>query len=605
MGILTTYKAYKNYEPQYEDWNNRRKIDESKCEVLNKNGVKFDVKNAELAQKKAKVVANSMILIDNFAQTKAEDVETVFQTIQMELFAGLSFLISIPILIPKLIPTLKKHSSKAKIIKGAHDLIDRFDKANFKLGKINIPLKQACIAFSAAISSAIFVPVVTNAVVNQLGATRRAKFEGMNKDFSNIKDFAILTDEQEKQVQSIKNSSKKTVDDPKSKTKEKVKEIVSEAIDRVNIPKSMNSVKSLLDDKNVYIENKNKYDASLKDCENNFNKPLSSEEIDVAKADKKLFETLIKKVDLESQDPLEKIEKIVNIGYSSLFVGGYLEYLLSDKLVEMMKVKNPILKNVLSFGIPLVTYMILNKNLANFQNNAIKTVRYKKVNEFVNNKDNFNLYSQDQIDSVSDSSVKPKQTEKVGLFKFLKNMIKDINEYKVCQKTALEDSKKYLAAKRQIELTKEQEQDAKQLQKNAFMAINRVDDKNQKYAESVETISEIILAPVEILSTFVGAKLGDKIAKAVKTERYAKLLTGLGAVVLFIPAALSEYYLTAMQRNSLRISSMLASKELDDHRRFANYDDKSFKQQFDSSYAFSSKSMSNSFANFKQKLKKD
>lgn len=618
MGILTTFKAYKDYVPQFQDWNNRRKTDDSKREVLNKSGVKFDEKNAELAQKKAKVVATSMMLIDNFAQTKAEDVETVFQTIQMELFAGLSFFISIPVILHKLLPTLEKYSSKAKVIKNAHNLIDKFDKANFKLGKINIPLKHACIAFSAAISSAIFVPVVTNAVINQVGATRRAKFEGMNKDFSNIKDFAILTDEQEKQVQNIKNNSKKPVEESKTKGKE----ILTEAIDRVNIPESMHCVRDLLDDKNIYIENKNKYDNAQKDCEKHFDKPLTPEELAVSKADQQLFDRLIKKVDLESQDTIEKMEKIVNIGYGALFVGGFLEWLLTDKLVDVLKIKNPVLSAIMKFGAPLGTYLLLNRNLANLHNNAIKTVRYNKINEFINNKDNFNLYTQDQVDSVSDESVKSlkqDKQEKLGVFKFLRKMFKDIKEYKKNQKLVLEDSEQYLAAKRQIELTKEQEEDAKQLQKNAFMTINKVDDKNQKYCESTEAISEIILAPIEVLSTFAGSELGKKVAKIVEKETetvekeainikkggFAKSLQAIGALVLFIPTALAEYHLTGMQRNSLRVASMLASKDLEDNRRFVNYDDKTFKQQFDSSYSFSSKSMLNSFVNFQKKLKKD
>lgn len=604
MGILATYRAYRDYEPQYTDWNNRRNIDDSKRKILNNNNNNIDKNTVNLAQKKARVVADSMLLLDNYAQTKAEDVEAVFQTVQIELLAGLSAIIALPTFITSLIPRLEKHKAKSPVIEKALKHLDNYKNANLKIGKFNLSANKIVTAAVAVASAFVYVPAVTDAVINQIGATRRAKFEGMNKELSNIKDFAILTEEQEREAQAIKNSFKK----PAKKSDEslsKMNQFVSDAVHRVNISESINCVNQLMKDKNAYVNTKHKYDESLKDCEKDFDNLLCPEEIATAKADKQLFENIIKKVDLESQDPLEKIEKVINVGYSSLFVGGYLEYLVSDKLIEAMKVKNPILKKVLGFGVPLVTYMVLNKNLANLQNSAIKAVRYKKINEFVADKNNFNTYSQEQLDETPEDSIKKETPKKENIFQFLKNISKDIKEYKAYQRSTFLDNKEYIKAKRQINLTPEQEQDAKHLQRNAFMTINKVDDKNQKYSESVEALSEIVLAPIEILSTASGALMGNKIAAKVETTKFKGLFTVVGALIGFIPSALTELYTTGLQRNSLRISSMLASKELDDYRQFVNYDNKSFKQQAGSAFAFSSRNLPTPFIAFQKKFNKD
>lgn len=604
MGILANYKAYKDYEPQYEDWNARRNIDDSKREIINKKNANIDSVALDLAQKKARVIADSVLLLDNYGQTKAEDVETVFQTVQMELLGGLSAVIALPFAITGVIPFLEKHSGKSPLIEKFTKGLNNYNKASINVGKFKVSAKALCTAVATVASSFVYVPMVTNAVTSQLGATRRAKFEGMNNEFSSIKDFAILTDEQEKEVQQIKNNAKKPVVKT-NKFLNKFKEIGSGVFERVNISKSISSVDKLMKDKKTYLLNKQKYDSSLSESEKYFSYPLSSEEINAAKEDQQLFENIIKKVDLESQDPLERVEKVVNVGYSSLFVGSFLQYLTTDGLLKVLRVKQPILQKVLKFGVPLVTYMVLNKNLANLQNSAIKAVRYKKINEFVNNKDNFNFVGQEQLDSIPDDSVPKVEPKKENIFKFLKGIFKDIKEYKAYKDLALQENKEYMKAKEQIKLSSKQEKDAKQLQKNTFMAVNKVEDNNQKYSESVETLSEIALAPLDILSTYVGSKLGKQISVRVKTVKYQKLFEAAGALLLFIPTALTEIYTTSMQRRSLRISSMLATKEIDNYKQFVDYDDKSFKQQVDFSYAFSAKKPSQPFIAFQKKFNKD
>ncbi len=603
MGILATYKAYRKYEPVFNDWQEQRGIEDSKKEALIKNGITPKNNHPDSTQKKAQTVARSMILLDNYAQTKAEDVETVFQTIQAELLVGLTAATAVPALLPGLEGQLKKINKKNKLIEKTIEFLKNYKQANVKVGKFNIPAVKFVTGVVGAISSVIFAYMVKDAVCNQLGATRRAKFEAMNKELSNIQDFAILTDDQEKKVQEIKNSTK---DPDLPKKHPQLSAALDDAIERINIAESINSVNVLMKDKNTYIEQKNQYDASLKKNETNFDNPLTQQGIKDAEEDKELFQNIIKKVDIDSQDELEKIEKLVNVGYSATIGSSIVETLLKDDIVKIMKVKNPLLKTVLGFGIPLVTYMVFNKNLANFQNNAIKAIRYKKITELVNNKDNFNNYSNEQIASVAVSPEVKKKEKNENIFKFLKGISSDIKDYKSFQKNELKEMKKYLNAKRQLELPPSQLNDAKELQRNAFMTINKVDDNNQKYSESIETISELALAPVEIAAPIVGNYIGKTLGSNFKSLGTKRLFRGLGLAAGFLPGALTEIITTAMQRNALRISGMLSADELNDYRKFVNYDNKSFRQLVESSFAFNARrDMASPFITFQSQLKKD
>ncbi len=602
MGILATYKAYKEYEPQYNDWQQRRNLENSKKEILANNGAKPINNDPLIMQKKARTVAQSMLVLDNYAQSKAEDVETVFQTLQMELLAGLSAVVAVPTLLTSVNHRLNKMPNKSGMAQSMANLLDKYSKSNFKLGKLDIPGTKILTGIVAAASVSAYVPLLKDAVINQVGATRRAKFEGMNKELSNLNDFAILTDEQENKVQEIKSAMPSKNN---SKFKEsKVAEGISEFLDNINISESMKSVKLLMKDKKTYHETKAKYDKSLTENEKYFDNALCPEEILTAEENKELFENIIKKVDVASQEPLERIEKIVNVGYSSLFAGGYLEYLLSDKVVDTLKIKNPIIKTAISIGLPIVSYMVLNKNLANLQNSAIKAVRFKNLKEMIDNPDNFKVYSQDQINSIPDGVVVHDKPKKENIFKFVKNIFKDISDYKTYKRTQFPDTKKYLEAKRQIQLSPQQLDEAKELQRNAFMTINKVDDYNQKYSESIETISEMALAPVEIAAPILGDFVGKKISSNVSNPKLKALSRILGVAVGFIPGALSEIYLTSMQRKALRISGMLASEELNNYKKFVNYDNKSFKQLVESSFAFNSKrDMPNPFIAFQSQSK--
>ena len=125
-------------------------------------------------------------------------------------------------------------------------------------------------------------------------------------------------------------------------------------------------------------------------------------------------------------------------------------------------------------------------------------------------------------------------------------------------------------AKRQIELTPEQMKKAKALQENTSMVINKQREHLYEQSVGIETLSETILGPIDIAATAIGGTIGSKMAKKCANKKLSGLLTGLGAIIAFIPAAIIEAKLTKQQKLSEKIAAMLAIKEIQNPSIFEN-----------------------------------
>ena len=126
-----------------------------------------------------------------------------------------------------------------------------------------------------------------------------------------------------------------------------------------------------------------------------------------------------------------------------------------------------------------------------------------------------------------------------------------------------------MEAKRRINLTLEQEKEAKSLQKNTSMVINNHREKVYEQSVGIKTLSETILGPLDIAATAIGGTIGNRMSKKCANKKLAGMLTGLGAVIAFIPAAIIEAKLTRQQKLSEKIAAMLAIKDIDNVNLFA------------------------------------
>lgn len=533
MEILNTYRDFKYFEPQYNKWRSDWEINSQKSKILL--GNKPTTQDVINEQKRAKILINALTSIDEYAQTKAEDIDSVSQTL---LYVTVGALGTIGTFIGKNISSIIKNKKIAKSLPSA---------------------------MGSGFALATFLPVVRSTINNQVRANRIARFEGLHEKLFHINNFAVLKDEQQKKAEEFaKNISDKTIYPQNS------------IINRTNIFNSLSVFKELTMKQGEFEYLKRQHDKKLSE---NLKKQKSvsfnDQELLQAQKDKKLFTDILTKVDLESHYPLEKIEKAVNVAYSSLFAGGVLEYLVSDGILNLLKVKNKIVRPVLSCGLPILTIMLLNKQLANFLNDAVKAVRYKKMQEFISDTNNFKEYDQKELENIKTPNKKEKST---NFIKFFKDTLKDIRDYKQYQETKRIEEKKLALAVRNINLTTKQKKDAELLKRNAEVVINKLDDQTQKNAMAMETITESTTIPLDIIAPILGSFTAAKLHKFISPNgRFTSTFKCMGAILAFLPAAMSEIYFVGQQRKALRCATLKAYNDLQDINNFLDADQKEAK----------------------------
>ena len=560
MKILNIYSDFTKFEPTYNKWREDMTLQESKEQsVLAQKPITSEVINE---QKRAKILTNALTTLDEYAQTKAEDIDSVSQTL---LYAAVCTIGAVGTFLGKHISGLTKNQKLAKILPSAMGI-------GFAL--------------------ATFLPVVRSTVFNQVRANRIARFNGTFDDkLFHQNNFAVLTEEQQKQAENeAKNISDKVIDK-------------NTIISRANIFNSLSVFKEFTMKQGEFAYLKKQHDKQIFDDSNKLKTvKFSDEEIAQSKKDQKLFTKILQKVDIESQYPLERIEKAVNVGYSSLFAGGVLEYIVSDGILNLLNVKHKVIRPLLAWGLPIVTVMSLNKQLANFLNDAVKAVRYKKMQEFVNNPDNFKEINSQEI---ANSKPSDKSEKKQGFFEFFKGVFKDIDEYEKYQNSKRIDEKKFAIAAKNIKLTQKQKDDAELLRRNAKMVINTLDDQTQKYASALETITESTTIPLDIVAPVLGTFAADKMHKAfAPSGRFGILFKGIGAFLAFLPAAMSEIYFVGRQRSAKRCAILIANNELQNSEKFLDPSQKESKIQNSLMNWNFSANKSNAFLSFKQFFEK-
>ena len=534
--IFSYYTKYRDHIDEYKQWN----------EDANKIPKNHQASNCSISQtslkQKAKAIAEPLILLDSYEHEKAEDSETFFQTLNIELMSVTGAICSIPLAITKLIPFLNKHSDKHNIIKKAASLLEKYKSTSVNILGKNISAAKIATIFSVIGGAAFYINGMKNSMSSQLGLIRKASFDATQDIVNDPKLYAVLTPEQESKVNSIVDY------DIKHKNA-----FVDKLKDKVNINSSFQSVGEYKKTEGNYLQRKKEFfEEQRRTIEKKSKNTKHSQE---AQEDKILFENLLKNVEHDVLEPLRKVETISNISYSAMFTGGFLEYLISDKLVDVLKIKNKFLGTGIKIGVPLLTYFILNKNISDIENKAILATKYKHLKNFM---DNPELYQQQ------------KDNKKENLLNFIKTTLKDMKDYDSFAQNELPKIKARMDAKRQIELTPEQMKKAKALQENTSMVINKQREHLYEQSVGIETLSETILGPIDIAATAIGGTIGSKMAKKCANKKLSGLLTGLGAIIAFIPAAIIEAKLTKQQKLSEKIAAMLAIKEIQNPSIFEN-----------------------------------
>jgi len=531
------YKAYKKYEPAYPGWKYARDLKESKRqEYLRRHPESIDQNDIQ----RGKVLIRAIDVMDEYSQKRAEDMEVATETavgygLDAAIFGGAAA----GAVIGNLKPVknfLMKHFGK--------------DKYTKYIGK-GLPLGIGALAGMIAA-----FPMYAWAAKAEVAASRRGRFEAMRKDLKNPKGFAVLT---EAQIKEAEQKAQNIVIDNGKKSP-------------FSISNGFKTLKEMATDSKEYRAHKKQFDLELLEAEKHMNDEMTPEEILKAQKDQQLLTKLVEKIDIASQDYAENAE----LATQALVVGtlgfGTLFNLLLSKALKAMKIKSEGKITAIAQIVAAIIPVILSIASAQIQKQASRVGRFKIKQDLLNNPSKLVYVADENLADLKDVNVI--QDRKEGLFKFLAHAWENNKEYNNYQKTTAKQEEKFYKAIETLELTPEQMKDAQTLQRNTFKTFNKVDEKSQKYSESIEALGQAITLPISLIFTAVGLIIGTKyLTKGVKSNsklemasNFSKYLTAI--LLSILPSIGINAIITKEQKKASRIADMLAINEMSDYRHF-------------------------------------
>ena len=537
MSAFGDYKAYKKYEPAYPGWKYARDLKESKRqEYLRRHPESIDQNDIQ----RGKVLIRAIDVMDEYSQKRAEDMEVATETavgygLDAAIFGGAAA----GAVIGNLKPVknfLMKHFGK--------------DKYTKYIGK-GLPLGIGALAGMIAA-----FPMYAWAAKAEVAASRRGRFEAMRKDLKNPKGFAVLT---EAQIKEAEQKAQNIVIDNGKKSP-------------FSISNGFKTLKEMATDSKEYRAHKKQFDLELLEAEKHMNDEMTPEEILKAKKDQQLLTKLVEKIDIASQDYAENAE----LATQALVVGtlgfGTLFNLLLSKALKAMKIKSEGKITAIAQIVAAIIPVILSIASAQIQKQASRVGRFKIKQDLLNNPSKLVYVADQNLADLKDVNVI--QDRKEGLFKFLAHAWENNKEYNNYKKTTAKQEEKFYKAIETLELTPEQMKDAQTLQRNTFKTFNKVDEKSQKYSESIEALGQAITLPISLIFTAVGLIIGTKyLTKGVKSNsklemasNFSKYLTAI--LLSILPSIGINAIITKEQKKASRIADMLAINEMSDYRHF-------------------------------------
>ena len=561
VGILSDYKEYKKFEPQYENWKIEKDTVEAKRLKYLKN-FNIDYKTKQESIQKGKVVLRAIDVMDEYSQSRAEDTEII--TDQMKSQVGF-------------------YSAMVGAIPGGLFLASETGKNFVKTLCAKFPKVKQGTFFQLLGGVFTFIPIFISfafmeawASKKEVEASKKGRLEAMKKELSDARNFAVLNEDQKAKVEEIAANMPVTKDMKKG-TRAKNSNMLN-PFDGLKLTLDMFKSSNLQKERDAFNEALTKNEDK--------NKILTEKDIEDAKKDQQLLHNVVEKIDMASQDYSENAELAISAFSTILLAGGSLVTLALDKIMNTSFVKNlpKGLQNRLLSFIPLAASIGLAVYTSNVQKEASRVGRYLAKKELEKDLDNFIYVDDEKAKNIKINDIK--QKKKPGFFKFLTQVFKDHKEYKNYIKNENVENIKKQRALKGIELTPDQLKEAKRLQKNTFKIFDKLDEKSQKYSESTEAFGNIVFYPILTVCSMIGTSIGMLFAKINKgktdikvlkeTEKIAHISRAslpifIGSVLGAIPAIIANTYITKQQKQASRVAHMLALDEMKDYKNYADY----------------------------------
>lgn len=543
MEILTSYLDYRKNKPLYKPWRKSQEDKEAKRLVyIEKNGIGEEQKTQDI--KRAKAVLDAIDIMDEYSQSRAEDTELITQS---------------------LVQQLTSTATQVSMLAGF--AIFNIKPIKNGLGKIakKFKIEPSAFTFASAMGLAYVVGFVSSVfgnawgTKNQIEASRIGRHEAMNKELSNVNHFAVLTNEQQEEV----NKIAKTIEIDKKEKKKAVAQIGG-------FKNLVKAFKDLMIKNEEFEKSKAEFSKKISQDEAKFDTvQLSEKQLEEAKKDKQLITNAVEKIDIASQDYAENIELATDVVTALALGGGGTSGLLTNVIINKTGLKNSSFGKIAPFAVGLAVVTAISLLNVKLQKQGSRVARYKVKQDFLKHPEK--LFYVDDEKANNENGEKFKQESKnVNIFKFLFQAIKDNREYEKYLKENNVEIKQKRAALEKIKITPEQEKRAKQLQMNVFKTFNKVDEKSQKYSKSTEMLGETLRGLIGLISVGSLGVLTEKSFKSTN-EKYFAFSLIKWAVAFLGQTLLLNAYVTKEQKNASRVADMLALKDLEDIRHFADY----------------------------------
>lgn len=547
-----------NWQP-YKKWEAEQNDKEFQRQELYKR-IPTSKEDLEKASQYGRTLVDSINIMDQYSINKAEDVETAsklaLSTIEGAIMLGEGGLFFLAYKTPQFknyIQKLAKDQTKFTLVS--------------TLASLALPL--------------LTMPFLTVKFASyEKEASRIARYQAREKELKNPKNFVIYDENQINEAKEIA----KTLPDPVEKKKNDLNIFA-------NYGDSLSSIKKLQEEHKNYLEWKQetlKKEKEKKDSLDSIN--TSPEQLQRAKKDQDNLLRTIRKIEISSQNYLANVEMACNVVLgSAILIGAATGGLISGAIKLLQKYKlvpntSKIIDATKKYApviAPLALIFLTASYETKIQKNAARVGRFKAKQELLNDPHNFITYTDEQLNSVKDLKA-PIKEQKTGFNKlqddinFFKNLRNDYKEYEKYQKTEGKDEQKLQEALKKIKASDKQINDAKDLQKNAFMAFEKMDEMTQRYVDDTEAATDIakkyINTGVNIGGTLLAMYLTLKSKKLLKTsDKYQEFLVNtlpiLGMILLQIPVEIKS---TQIEKQAGRIGTMKAMQDLEDPRYFVN-----------------------------------
>ncbi|MBO5738501.1 hypothetical protein J6R97_04090 [bacterium] len=539
MSTIKANNLSKVYKNEYSAWRDQKELNALKRqEYLRRNP--DEISDYDL--QRAKILLNSFEIMDKSSKSNSNKIGVAFET-ATNLGLGYAAVGG---------ATLGYFATKLKFIeKNINKVVEKYPTSK-KVVSMGITMTSGILGILTAYPAYKFLSKIESKI------HRKRKFETMEKELQDPRNFVVLDEEQRaiffQNLPSLDEIDKKVV----------VKENLSQEI------------KSIIQTSKEILNHENERDSFGEKYKNDktlYNIPLTEKEIKNAKKDKVLLNTLIKEVNLKSQSYTERIKRItdnlitISFALASLFTLGY------ERLAKTVNLKSSSVP--VGIGIATLAGSTFFANWA--QRRASHVGKFKAIQELKQNPEQLVYISKHKIETIDDEEIELENRQKINTIKFLKEFFAHNKEYKDWKKSNSYTGADISKAMDGIEISPEQLRDGKRLQRNLFKTLYKVEKNTQNYSNEIDIMGESIKYPMTLMLGSLGSVLGMKhlinLRKSSKSVDVIKNSTKyIGTITLFtLPLLILNSYFAKAQKMGARISDMVTMKNMEDYRFFADY----------------------------------